>query len=83
MHFLTLAILEIPEVREDKELDKQIVEAPVSYTHLDVYKRQVEASVMEVEEQPQVMDKQTKYVTIDCGFGYDKKVILEKWGDTP
>ena len=27
MHFLTLAILEIPEVREDKELDKQIVEA--------------------------------------------------------
>ena len=43
----------------------------------------VEASVMEVEEQPQVMDKQTKYVTIDCGFGYDKKVILEKWGDTP
>ena len=22
-------------------------------------------------------------VTIDCGFGYDKKVILEKWGDTP
>ena len=27
MHFLTLAMLEIPEVREDKELDKQIVEA--------------------------------------------------------
>ena len=27
MHFLTLAILEIPEVREHKELDKQIVEA--------------------------------------------------------
>ena len=27
MHFLTLAILEIPEIREDKELDKQIVEA--------------------------------------------------------
>lgn len=27
MHFLTLALLEIPEVREDKELDKQIVEA--------------------------------------------------------
>ena len=42
-----------------------------------------ETSVMEVEEQPQVIDKRTKYVTIDCGFGYDKKVILEKWGDTP
>ncbi len=27
MHFLTLAILEIPEIREDKDLDKQIVEA--------------------------------------------------------
>lgn len=43
----------------------------------------VETLVMRVEEQPQVIVKQKKYVTIDCGFGYDKKVILEKWGDTP